>query len=162
MSAAQATERDVLIERLLRAAPAAAAQGALFHQAVADHLGLTLSEVKCLGPLVDGPVSVGQIAEVLGLTPGAASRIVDHLAQEGYLRREPDPEDGRKVRAVAVPERTAEITALYEGIAAAWRDTLADCSIEQLAFLDRLLARMREVTGIEIAKLRLRPKRGRS
>lgn len=158
MSAEQPAQRDLLIERLQRAAPAVAAQGALFHQAVADHLGLTLSEVKCLGPLVGGPASVGEIAGRLGLTPGAATRIVDRLTREGYVRREPDPEDGRRVRVVAVPERAAEVAALYEGMAAAWWDVLADCSVEQLAFLDALLARMREVTGLEIARLRLRPR----
>lgn len=149
------TGRDLVAE-LLAIAPAAATDAAMFQHAVADQIGLNLSEVKCLGELLAGPGTVGAIADRLGLSSGAVTRIVDKLARVGYLRREPDPSDRRRVLVVGVPERLDEVSALYHGMAQAWRDFLAECTPDQLAFLHTVLTRMREATRLEVAKLRAR------
>lgn len=145
-----------LVAELVSAAPVVASDVVLFHQAIADRVGLNLSEVKCLGRLVDGPCTVGVLAEHLGLSSGAVTKMVDKLAQAGYVAREPDLTDRRRVVVVGTPERLAEITSLYHGMATALGEFLAGCTPEQLAFLRSTLARMREVTSLEIAKLRMR------
>src|SRR6476646_12235104 len=100
MTRQDANSRADIIAELLRRAPRAASDSVLFQQAVADRLGLNLTEVKCLGPLTEGPATVGVIAERLGLTPGAVTRMVDKLERAGYVGREPDPRDGRKVLVI--------------------------------------------------------------
>lgn len=67
-----------------------------------------------------------------------------------------DPADRRRVLVVGVAERLKEVSALYQGMGRAWRDFLAECTPDQLAFLYAVLTRMREVTRVEIAKLRAR------
>lgn len=145
-----------LVAELVSAAPAVASDVVLFHQAIADRVGLNLSEVKCLGKLVDGPCTVGVLAEQLGLSSGAVTKMIDKLAQAGYVSREPDLADRRRVVVVGSPDRIAEITALYHGMATALREFLAECTQEQLTFLRSTVARMRDVTSLEIAKLRMR------
>lgn len=149
--------RTEVVEELIRAAPRAVADTVLFQQAVADRLGLNLTDVKCLAPLVDGrPSTISEIAERLGLTHGAVTRTVDRLEAAGYVRRDPDPTDRRKIIIVGVPERMREVSELYDGMGQAWRDVLAGCTTAELEFLRGLLRQMREITTVEIAKLRHR------
>ena len=44
------------------------------------------------------PVGAKDIAHVFGVTPSAATQLVDSLVRKGYLRRVPDPDDRRKLR----------------------------------------------------------------
>ncbi len=69
----------------------------LFHHAVAERLGLGPTDHKCLDLLRErGPMSGSDLAGITGLTSGAITGVVARLERAGYLRREPDPRDGRK------------------------------------------------------------------
>ncbi len=69
----------------------------LFHHAVAERLGLGPTDHKCLDLLRErGPMAGSDLAAITGLTSGAITGVVARLERAGYLRREPDPHDGRK------------------------------------------------------------------
>lgn len=151
------TRADV-VDELIRMAPRAVADTVLFQQAIADRLGLNVTDVKCLAPLADGGRgTIGEMADRLGLTHSAVTRTIDRLERAGYVRRDADPADRRKIFVVGVPERMREVSGLYGGMAQAWREMLSGCSAAELEFLRTLLRRMREVTTVEIARLRHEP-----
>jgi DNA-binding MarR family transcriptional regulator len=52
--------------------------------------------------LLHGPAPAGQLAELTGLTTGAVTGVVDRLEKGGFVRRELDPADRRKV--IVVPD----------------------------------------------------------
>lgn len=54
--------------------------------------------------LVDGPLTIGALADRLGVTQQAASKSVADLERRGYVARRPDPDDAR-ARLVALTER---------------------------------------------------------
>lgn len=62
-------------------------------------LGLTMTQLRVLFLLAaeDG-ASAGALAERLNVTPSTLTRIVDRLAGQGLVRREPDEDDRRLVR----------------------------------------------------------------
>jgi DNA-binding MarR family transcriptional regulator len=69
----------------------------MFHHAVAERLGLGPTDHKCLDLLRDrGAMAGSDLAAITGLTSGAITGVVARLERAGYLRREPDPSDGRK------------------------------------------------------------------
>ncbi len=69
----------------------------LFHHAVAERLGLGPTDHKCLDLLRDrGAMAGSDLSAITGLTSGAITGVVARLERAGYLRREPDPRDGRK------------------------------------------------------------------
>jgi len=69
----------------------------LFHHAVAERLGLGPTDHKCLDLLRErGPMAGSDLSAITGLTSGAITGVVSRLERAGYLRREPDPHDGRK------------------------------------------------------------------
>jgi DNA-binding MarR family transcriptional regulator len=69
----------------------------LFHHVVAERLGLGPTDHKCLDLLRErGAMAGSDLGAITGLTSGAITGVVARLEQAGYLRREPDPHDGRK------------------------------------------------------------------
>ncbi|MFG2606600.1 MarR family winged helix-turn-helix transcriptional regulator [Streptomyces sp. NPDC048514] len=54
--------------------------------------------------LLAGPITVGRLADLLGMTGQGASKAVKELEGLGYVTRTADPEDAR-VRLVALTER---------------------------------------------------------
>jgi DNA-binding MarR family transcriptional regulator len=59
--------------------------------------------VQILIALTRGPHSVGQLAEVLGVSPPAATQLVDRLVEHGMVERRHDPADRRVVLVDYVP-----------------------------------------------------------
>jgi hypothetical protein len=70
----------------------------LFHSALADELGLHPTDYKALG-VVDrlGPMSAGELGRHTGLAAASVTNLIDRLEARGFLRREPDPTDRRRV-----------------------------------------------------------------
>jgi DNA-binding MarR family transcriptional regulator len=62
---------------------------------------------------LDGRMTAGRLAELTGLTTGAITGVVDRLEKAGFVRRERDEVDRRKVFIVTVPENAARIGRLY-------------------------------------------------
>src|SRR5437867_10829830 len=84
---------EEIVGRLVRRHSIAAV---LFHHAVAERLGLGPTDHKCLDLLRElGAVTGSELATITGLTTGAVTGVVSRLEQAGYLRRGPDPHDGR-------------------------------------------------------------------
>jgi DNA-binding MarR family transcriptional regulator len=91
------------------------ALGVIFGQTVANRAGISSSDLECLDFLnLEGRVTAGRLAEVTGLTTGAITGVVDRLEKAGFVRRERDDSDRRKVFIAIVPENTAKIGRFYE------------------------------------------------
>jgi DNA-binding MarR family transcriptional regulator len=102
------------MQELEEAMRRSSAQGVLYGQAVANVAGISGSDLECLDFLnLEGRVTAGRLAEVTGLTTGAITGVVDRLEKAGFVRRERDETDRRKVFIVTVPENTARIGRYY-------------------------------------------------
>ncbi|TPQ26141.1 transcriptional regulator [Bradyrhizobium guangdongense] len=114
------------------------AQGVLYGQAVADIAGISGSDLECLDFLnLEGRVTAGRLAEVTGLTTGAITGVVDRLEKAGYVRRERDESDRRKVFITVVPEATAKIGQFYVPMQQAMQKVWSGYSEEELRLLLR-------------------------
>jgi DNA-binding MarR family transcriptional regulator len=63
---------------------------------------------------MEGRMTAGRLAELTGLTTGAITGVIDRMEKAGFVRRERDDSDRRKVFIAPVPERLAEIGRFYE------------------------------------------------
>src|SRR5436190_6677236 len=148
------SERARMLDDLARSAQRAATDGILFHQAVADRLGLHISDLRCLNILLEaGSAPAGEIGERTGLTTGAVTRMVDRLERAGYVRRQPDPADRRRVIVSPVADQMARIAPMYTGMAQAWATAMGDYDDEQLTVILALFERLHEITQVEVARL---------
>ncbi|HEX5404617.1 MAG TPA: MarR family transcriptional regulator [Pseudonocardiaceae bacterium] len=148
-------ERAELLARLTVAAQHSVTDGVVLHQIIADKVGLHVTDLRCLNLLrLSGPATPGELAAATGLTTGAITRMVDRMLAAGYVRREHDPVDRRRVIVSVAPERIAEIGPLYDRVAAGWAELLTDYTDEQLAVVLGLFNRAHEMTVALVAELR--------
>ncbi|QGV79204.1 MarR family winged helix-turn-helix transcriptional regulator [Streptomyces ficellus] len=129
---------------------------ALFNQAVADHLRLHPTDVQCLNllDLEPGPVTAGRVAELTGLTTGSVTRLVDRLERAGYVTRERDAVDRRRVLVAVVPERMAALGRLWERLNAPWAAMFDAYTDDQLAFLTTHMRHAVELSAAQVEHLR--------
>ncbi len=82
---------------------------------VARQVGLGPSDSQFLGLLrLDGPLTPGRLAELTGLTTGTVTGVLDRLERGGFVRRERDAADRRKVVVTPVPEGVARLAAALQ------------------------------------------------
>lgn len=154
--AGNGTARSQLLDELSTVSRRYMAAYALFNQAVADHLGLHPTDLQCLNLLTleQDPVTTGRIAELTGLTTGSATRLVDRLERAGYVVRERDAADRRRVLVATVPDRIAEFGRMWERLGGTWSTLFADLDDAELAAIVRHMTRTVEFSGEQIARLR--------
>jgi DNA-binding MarR family transcriptional regulator len=143
------------LEDAVRALRRVSLQGTVFGQSVAIRLGLSDSDVEALEALIDmGAATAGRLGDVLGLSTGAVTRLVDRLEQAGYVRRVSDPADRRRVVVEVVPDKATAVRSMLSRIAAAGSDEMARFSDAQLELVADFLGRMADVTREEAVRLR--------
>jgi DNA-binding MarR family transcriptional regulator len=129
----------------------------MFHQAIADILGLHVTDHKCLDYIYRfGAMPAGRLSELTGLTTGAITGIIDRLEEAGYVRRTNDPKDRR--RTIVEPTRNKKLERKIEVLFIPLRDRmhklLSSYSDSELAFLLDATTEMLEQTREESKKLR--------
>jgi DNA-binding MarR family transcriptional regulator len=128
----------------------------LFHQALADVLGLHITDHKCMHFIHRyGAIPAGRLAELTGLTTAAVTGIIDRLEEAGYVRRANDPKDRR--RTIVEPIRNNKLERKLEKIFTPFHERmhklLSSYSDSELALLLDLLTKSIELTREESKKL---------
>ncbi|GAA0905187.1 MarR family winged helix-turn-helix transcriptional regulator [Pseudonocardia zijingensis] len=90
------------------------ASAVLHNHAVAQRVGLGASDSQLLSLLnLHGPLTPGRLAEHTGLTTGTVTGVIDRLEAAGFVRRERDTADRRRVLVTPVPEAMAALGEHY-------------------------------------------------
>lgn len=85
------------------------ASAVLFSHQVADQLRLGPSDSQFMTLLdVHGPLTPGRLADLTGLKTGTVTGVLDRLEHAGFVRRDRDPHDRRKVIVSPVAEAVDE------------------------------------------------------
>lgn len=128
------------------------ARSILFHQAIANLAGVSVTDLKCLD-YVDrmGDVTAGDLARLTGLTTGAITAAIDRLERAGLARRERSDQDRRKVFIRLRKSPTmARIAPFYEALGRESAELVTRYSTEQLEtirdFCERCIEIMRRQT----------------
>ncbi|HEY6609203.1 MAG TPA: MarR family transcriptional regulator [Candidatus Limnocylindria bacterium] len=121
-----------------------------YHDAVAASLGINATDLRCLELLAAEPdVTPSRLADLAGLTTGAVTGVLDRLEEAGFLRREADPGDRRRIVVRMVPERMGEIEAAHEPLVG--RIGQLDRGDDGTAYIGSLT----EALGAETGRLRV-------
>ena len=109
----------------------------LLENAIAEWLKINVVDLHCANLLrIMGAMTAGKLAEATGLTTGAITGMLDRLEKIGFVRREVDPSDRRRVFAHAQKDTMdAVIGPLYEALMHASLDLVSDYTDEQLGFM---------------------------
>ncbi|MGA4727330.1 MarR family winged helix-turn-helix transcriptional regulator [Micromonospora taraxaci] len=143
------------IADLMRAGRETSRLSMVFRYAIAERLGLTVSDLECLDYLADaGSATAGQVAERTNLTTGAVTSMLRRLQQAGYVTAERDPADRRRVIVTLRPERIAEVKRPYESFAERAERLIEGYSVEEVTLLVRHNERLQAMYLAELDRLR--------
>jgi DNA-binding MarR family transcriptional regulator len=120
----------------------------LYNQVVDQQMGLGGSDSQFLGLLaLNGPMTPGRLAEMSGLTTGTVTGVIDRLEAGGFVRRERDPDDRRKVIVSPLPEGVARISEHYQEHGAHMESVLSRRDVGQLRVIADFLTDMANSPG---------------
>jgi DNA-binding MarR family transcriptional regulator len=134
--------------------------GTSFFRAAAAQIGMTVTDMQVMDLLdLTGPSTAGQLADLTGLTTGAITRILDRLEEAKLVRRERDPNDGRKVivRLASGKDEMHKVRLILDSVGKAWDEAASRYDDEQIAFLLEFLKHSNELSRKELARLQEAP-----
>lgn len=133
--------RAALTESIVLSMRHMIASGVLTNERIARSVGLNVVDMQTLHVLTlrGGSLSAGQLGELTGLPSSSTTRVVDRLAEAGYVRRVADPGDRRKVLVVEVPEQVEGLSSHYEEMTRSMDRLHAGFTAAELAVVARYL-----------------------
>lgn len=129
----------------------------LFHTAIADRLGISVTDVKCYSILRQaGPITAGELGERVGLTTGAITGVIDRLERMGLVRRARDPADRRRVvlELLSNPEHEQLLGQLYAPLGRAVMELVSSFNAAERATILDFVTKATAVMEAETARLR--------
>jgi len=152
----QVTEQE---EKLTMSMRGLGSRTVLYQQSVAASLGLYNNDFLSIDILHEkGPVTAGELSRLTGLTTGSVTALIDRLKKNGFVRREPDPTDRRKVIIVPLYEDKEEVSHTYLQLHAAMVELASSYSDEELELITQFLNKASTVLEEQIQQLHVKNK----
>jgi DNA-binding MarR family transcriptional regulator len=150
-------EREEVIQAINDKFTEMSSETILFHQAVADAVGLYITDHQCMHFIHRyGAMPAGKLAELTCLTTGAVTGIIDRLEKAGYVRRANDPKDRRRIIVEPIRNKKLErkLEMIFIPLHEKMHKLMSSYSDSELAFLLEALTKSIELTREESKKSR--------
>jgi DNA-binding MarR family transcriptional regulator len=131
----------------------------LMSQAAADRVGINATDLGCLNILsFSGSMTAGELARATGLTTASITGVVDRLEAAGFVSRQRDPADRRRVVVtIAMDKAVSEVSTLFAPMVVEWQELVAGYSDDQLRLIVEFYGQMEQVIRKHLARLREQP-----
>ena len=98
MSSQKSTTRKQILSSLITSIHKEARAATLFVHTISEITGIHSTDIKCLDFLSEvRSATAGDLAKITGLTTGAITAVIDRLENAGFVKREADNNDRRKI-----------------------------------------------------------------
>src|SRR5262245_18895749 len=153
---ARPPERADLEAAFVTALRASGSLMTLITQATAERIGINGTDLNCLNILsFRGQMTAGELARATGLTTASITGVVDRLEEAGYVTRERDPHDRRRVVVQLVLERAIrDAASVFLPMIQDWQKVAAHYRDDELRLIVDFYGRMEEVFRKHLARLR--------
>ncbi|PGD46274.1 MarR family transcriptional regulator [Bacillus altitudinis] len=142
---------DLIIHTMRRLAT----RTVLFHQAAAQSLGLFPTDLKSADLLNElGPLTAGELSEKTGLSSGAVTALIDRLEKAGYVKREKDPKDKRRVIIVPLTAGKSQVKELFQSLSASTKQLTNEYKREELDLIIQFISEAAEIMEQELQLLK--------
>jgi DNA-binding transcriptional ArsR family regulator len=128
----------------------------LVSQAAADQIGINATDLNCLNILsFSGHMTAGELARATGLTTASITGVADRLEEAGFVRRERDARDRRRVVIRLVRERAlSDVAPVFLPMVRALQDVAGRYTDDELQLIVGFYGRMEQVFRDHLALLR--------
>src|SRR5499426_1095437 len=128
----------------------------LMGQAAADRIGINNTDLNCLNILsFSGHMTAGELARATGLTTASITGVIDRLEEAGFVRRERDPHDRRRVVVrISLDKAVTEVASIFAPMLRDWREMAARYSDDELRLIVDFYGRVEQVFRKHLIRLR--------
>ena len=135
----------------------------LMGQAAADRIGLNATDLNCLNILsFSGEMTAGDLARETGLTTASITGVADRLEEAGYVRRERDPKDRRRVVIRLVLQRALrDVAPVFLPLVQSWQGVVARYTDDELRLIVEFYGQMEQVIRDHLVRPGRIPRRAR-
>jgi DNA-binding transcriptional ArsR family regulator len=128
----------------------------LMGQAAADRLGLNATDLNCLNILsFSGELTAGELARETGLTTASITGVADRLEEAGYVRRERDPRDRRRVVIrLVLKSALRDVAPVFLPLILGWQGVVTRYTDDELRLIVEFYGQMEQVIRAHLARLR--------
>jgi len=134
----------------------------LMGQAAADRIGINATDLNCLNILsFSGHMTAGELARATGLTTASITGVIDRLEEAGYVSRERDPHDRRRVVVtLALDKAMRNVASVFLPVLRDWRELSTRYSDDELRLIVDFYGRMEQVFRNHLVRLRTEDRDG--
>jgi DNA-binding MarR family transcriptional regulator len=144
--------REELLDDVLMAGRELSTAAVMFHTAVGEASGLSVTEAKALEVITrSGPVTPADIARLSGLAPASVTALLDRLERKRAARRIPHPTDGRRFLIEIDPDHMARSREIFTDLVQQMRELSEEFDDDELETVVRFMrsAARRQVGATE-------------
>jgi DNA-binding MarR family transcriptional regulator len=147
-------QKSILIEKLTSEFRKNSTRTILFHQTIADKLKLNATDYKCYDFINQtGAVTAGQLSKLTGLTTGSTTALIDRLENYGYIKRDNDPNDRRRVLIKPLHQIKENNNSVFASLSSAITELCSRYNEEELDLVLDFLTNMDSILLKETEKL---------
>lgn len=128
----------------------------LMGQAAADRIGINATDLNCLNILsFSGHMTAGEMARATGLTTASITGVIDRLEEAGYVSRERDARDRRRVVVtLSLDKAMRSVAGVFLPVMRDWRELATRYSDDELRLIVDFYTRMEQVFRDHLVRLR--------
>jgi DNA-binding MarR family transcriptional regulator len=128
----------------------------LLGAASAERIGINVTDLNCLNILaLGGRMTAGELARATGLTTASITGVLDRLEEAGFVRRERDPHDRRRVIVRLDAARgLRDVAPVFAPVIAAWQAVAARYTDEQLSLILEFQHELEQIMRDRLIELR--------
>jgi DNA-binding MarR family transcriptional regulator len=125
-------------------------------QAAADKIGINATDLNCLNILsFSGSLTAGELARATGLTTASITGVVDRLEAAGFVTRERDASDRRRVVVTIVLQKAIrEVASVFAPMVADWQELAANYTDDELRLIVEFYDKMEQIIRKHLSRLR--------
>lgn len=145
---------SALLENLTHRLQRYGMRSVLFQQNMAQKIGVSHTDLKSAEILNEtGPITAGELSKITGLSTGSVTALINRLEKSGYVKRERDQLDGRKVMIMPIPERQEQIKSHYQSLSMATKELCSAYNEQELILINQFVEEITKIMDKENDKL---------
>ncbi|MBD8138295.1 MarR family transcriptional regulator [Bacillus sp. CFBP 13597] len=145
---------SALLESLTHRLQRYGMRSVLFQQNMAQKIGVSHTDLKSAEILNEtGPITAGELSKITGLSTGSVTALINRLEKSGYVKRQRDQLDGRKVMIMPIPERQEQIKSHYQSLSTATKELCSAYNEQELILINQFVEEITKIMDKENDKL---------
>lgn len=156
MSSQKLATREQIISSLIASIHKEARAKTLFVHTVSEITGIHSTDIRCLDFLSEVRfATAGDLANITGLTTGAITAVIDRLENAGFVKREADSNDRRKIIIRLIAGNPNNLELVRDLFANQIPNLLSEYKIDELKLIMEWNIKIAAVFHSEITKLKI-------